>query len=217
MSRPLRVEFPGAFYHVFARGNDKREIFNHEVDYRGFLTLVGEAAERWDLALHAYALMPNHYHLLLEAKGGFLSQPMKYVNGLHGQAFNHRHGRVGHLLQGRFKAILVDQDRYLLTLSRYIHQNPVKAGLVDSPEKYRWSSCRAFAGLVEPPAWLSIGMTLSRFGSTLESQHSNYIAFLGIQEEPDPSRFAVRQIVLGSEDFLKKVQGRVRPGVRPRV
>ncbi|MEK7516220.1 MAG: transposase [Patescibacteria group bacterium] len=173
MSRALRLEYPGAFYHVLSRGNERKEIFRDNEDRFRFLDLLCEAAARWALSVHAYVLMTNHYHILLETKAGMLSLPMRHVNGVYTQFFNRKHKRPGHLFQGRFKALLVDKENYLLTLSRYIHQNPVKAGMVKSALDYPWSSYPAYMGIARTPAWLNTKDTLSEFGTNLDSQREN--------------------------------------------
>ena len=125
MPRPLRLEFPGACYHVLSRGNERKAIFREGVDYEIFLGLLKDCADRFDLLVHAWCLMPNHFHLLLETKDSNLSQAMKRLLGVYTMRFNSKHHRRGHLFQGRYKAFLVDKDNYFLELSRYIHLNPV--------------------------------------------------------------------------------------------
>ena len=144
MSRPLRIEYPGAFYHVTSRGNERKRIFAAKSDHSRFKRYLKEAQEKFGYHLHSYALMPNHYHLIIETPEGNLSKVMHFVNGSYTNFFNRRTGRSGHLFQGRYKAILVDVDNYLLELSRYIHLNPVRAGIVDQPEKYPHSSYKSF-------------------------------------------------------------------------
>ncbi|MBI4369520.1 MAG: transposase [Elusimicrobia bacterium] len=209
MARPLRVEYPGAFYHVFTRGNDRRWIFRDNADRKRFFGLIAESAERWAVRVHAYALMDNHYHLLIEAKGGFLSAPIRQINGVYTQHYNRRYKTSGHLFHGRFKALIVDKDGYLLTLSRYIHQNPVRAKMVSAPEKYRWSSCRAFLGLEEPPQWLELGDTLGQFGESRQAQIDEYAKFLAAGSETEPMGRAVAQLALGSDAFVQDVKKKV--------
>jgi REP element-mobilizing transposase RayT len=147
MARPLRIEFPGAVYHITSRGNGRQRIFQDDVDNRKFLELLGKTIERFHWACHAYCLMVNHYHLLIETPEANLSKGMHHLNAGFCQAYNRRHDTVGHLLQGRFKAIVVDRESYLLELARYIVLNPVRAGMVDRPEDWPWSSYCATAGL----------------------------------------------------------------------
>ena len=154
MARPLRLEFPGALYHVTSRGNQRGNIFDDNDDRRQFLLVLQEVCHRYNWICHAYCLMSNHYHLLIETPDGNLSQGMRQLNGVYTQYFNRRHGRVGHVFQGRYKGILVDKNSYLLELARYIVLNPVRAGLVRSAREWPWSSYRATAGLTECPGWL---------------------------------------------------------------
>jgi len=139
MARPARICFPGALYHVMARGNARDPVVRDDVDRRCFLGTVAHVVDRYALVLYAYCLMDNHYHLLLETPKANLSQALRQLNGVYTQAFNRRHGKVGHVLQGRFKSILVDKDSYLLELARYVVLNPVRAKAVRKPEAYRWS------------------------------------------------------------------------------
>jgi len=154
MSRPLRLEFPGAVYHVTSRGDRREPIYVDDADRAEHLAVLAQAAERFDAQVLAYCQMGNHYHLVLHTRQGNLSRFMRHLNGVYTQTFNRRHGLVGHLFQGRFKAILVDRDAYLLTLCRYVERNPVAAGIVRQPAEWAWSSCRAHLGLEPAPSWL---------------------------------------------------------------
>lgn len=154
MSRPLRIEFPGAVYHVTSRGDRREPIFEDDVDRETLLATVAQAMERFDVEVLAYCLMGNHYHFVLHTRQANLSLLMRHVNGVYTQSFNRRHGKVGHLFQGRFKAILVDRDAYLIQLCPYVELNPVRAGMVAEPAAWPWSSYRAHTGQAEPPPWL---------------------------------------------------------------
>lgn len=154
MSRPLRIEFPNAIYHVTSRGDRREPIYRDEVDRQAQLDAIALGMERFDALVLAYCQMGNHFHLVLHTRQANLSRLMRHVNGVYTQAFNRRHGLVGHLFQGRFKAILVDRDAFLLALCRYVERNPVAAGLVALPSDWVWSSCQAHLGLVAPPGWL---------------------------------------------------------------
>ena len=147
MSRPLRIEFSGALYHVTARGNRRESIFLDDGDQARFLDVLGEVCRHFNWQLHAYCLMTNHYHLLIETPDGNLSKGMRQLNGVYTQRFNRTHGRVGHVFQGRFKGILVQKESYLLELARYIVLNPVRAGMVPFAQDWPWSSYRATVGL----------------------------------------------------------------------
>ncbi len=147
MARQLRLEFPGALYHLTARGNAREAIYRDEVDRKLFVALLGQEIEQQGWQCYAYCLMDNHYHLLIETPELNLSRGMRRLNQVYTQAYNRRHGRVGHVLQGRFKSIVVDKDPYLLELSRYIVLNPVRAGMTTSVRAWRWSSYRAYGGV----------------------------------------------------------------------
>ena len=140
MARPLRIQYSGAFYHITSRGNERRDVFRSKADRERFLFYLATATERYHARIHVYCLMSNHYHLLLETPEGNLSQIMRHINGAYTTYFNTKRKRAGHLFQGRYKAILVEADEYATHLSRYIHLNPVRAGMVSVPEDYTWSS-----------------------------------------------------------------------------
>ena len=138
MARPLRITYPGAFYHITSRGNERKNIFKSQRDREQFLIYLESATERYGAKIHVYCLMSNHYHLLLETPLANLSQIMRHINGAYTTYFNIKRERAGHLFQGRYKAILVEMDEYAQELSRYIHLNPVRAGIAEMPEQYPW-------------------------------------------------------------------------------
>jgi putative transposase len=144
MARPLRIEYEGAFYHVTSRGYERRKIFFEETDYRKFLSYFKEGREKHGYLIYCYVLMSNHYHLLIKTPHGNLNEVMHYINGSYTNYINRKKGRSGHLFQGRYKAILVDGDSYLLELSRYVHINPVRAKIAAKPEEYPDSSYRSY-------------------------------------------------------------------------
>lgn len=154
MTRPLRIEFPGAIYHVTSRGDRREPIFDDDADRELLLAIVARTLERCDAQMLAYCLMGNHYHFVLHTRRANLSALMQQLNGIYTQAYNRRHGKSGHLFQGRFKAILVDRDSYLLEVCRYVELNPVRAGLVEQPGDWPWSSYRAHCLEGESPPWL---------------------------------------------------------------
>jgi len=211
MARPLRIEYPGAVYHITARGNAREPIFKDDEDRRGFLEILGKVVARYNWRCHAYCLMGNHYHLMIETPDGNLSAGMRQLNGLCTQTFNRRHGRVGHVLQGRFKAIVVDKDSYLLELSRYIVLNPVRAKMVTQPKGYPWSSYRATAGLSRAPQFLTRAWLLAQFGRNRHVAEQRYRRFVaeGINQ-PSPWNKLTGQILLGPESFVKKLARRLR-------
>lgn len=212
MARPLRLEFPGAVYHVTARGNERREVFRDDEDRRLFLSTLGRTVVRWRWVCHAYCLMSNHYHLLIETPEANLSRGMRQLNGEYTQAFNRRHRRVGHLFQGRFKALLVQKESHLLEVSRYVVLNPVKArGMrVAKPEGWPWSSYRATAGGETPPAWLTVSWVLSRFGKGAGEARKGYRRFV---KEGIGRKAALEEhsgLWIGSEGFGERIQGLAR-------
>jgi putative transposase len=162
MARPLRLEYEGAVYHITSRGNARENIFLDEGDRARFLEVLVDVVDRYDWICHAYCLMTNHYHLLIETPDAGLSQGMQLLNGVYTQWFNRRHDRVGHLLQGRFKAILVEKESQLLELARYVVLNPVRAKMVRSVRDWPWSSYRATAGQTEVPEFLTVDWVLSQ-------------------------------------------------------
>jgi REP element-mobilizing transposase RayT len=154
MGRPLRIEYAGAWYHVTSRGNEQKDVFKSRADREKFLSYLESATVRYGAVIHAWCLMGNHYHLLLETPSGNLSQIMRHINGAYTNYFNAKRKRAGHLFQGRYKAILVEADQYATELARYLHLNPVRAGIVDRPEAYEWSSHREYLGQRIAPEWL---------------------------------------------------------------
>ena len=162
MTRPVRIEFEGALYHVTSRGDRREAIYEDDSDRVQFLEILGEAIRSFNWVCHAYCGMGNHYHLVIETPDGNLSKGMRQLNGVYTQASNRRHGRVGHLFQGRYKAILVDGDAYLLELTRYVVLNPVRAGMVAHPGDWRWSSYLEMVGERSPPDWLA-GITVTLY------------------------------------------------------
>lgn len=209
MARPLRIEFTGALYHVMARGNARAEIYKDDTDRTGFLSILGQCCERFDWMVWAYCLMGNHYHLLVETGRPSLSRGMRELNGQYTQAFNRRHRRAGHLLQGRYKAILVEKEAYLLELSRYIVLNPVQAKLVKQVDRWPWSSYRAVMGQGTAPGWLAVRSTLELFHRQPGFARQEYARFVaeGVGA-PDPMLQLRNQLYLGSDSFIEKVAGK---------
>ena len=158
MSRPLRPEVPGAIWHITSRGNERHSIFVDEEDRERFLALLGKVAADFNWRCYAFVLMGNHYHLMVETPEATLSRGMRQLNGVYTLGFNRRHGRVGHLFQGRFKAILVERESHLLELIRYVALNPVRAGLVAAPQEWKWNSYRATAGFEPGPVVVVAGV-----------------------------------------------------------
>lgn len=210
MARPLRIEYPGALYHVTARGNARQDIFLDDEDRQRFLGVLARVVSRCHLLLHAYCLMDNHFHLVVETPEGNLSNVMRQLNGVYTQAFNRRHGRVGHVLQGRFKAIIVDRESYLLEVCRYVVLNPVRAKTTRKPDSYQWSSYRATAGLTPTPPYLTIDWLLSQCGRQRAAAQRKYQAFVAEGMGRGSPWEAVRgQVLLGSERFVERLAPRL--------
>lgn len=205
MARPLRIEYPGAFYHIISRGNERRAIFRGETDYELFLATLEDASARFDVLIHAYCLMPNHLHLLVQTQDSNLSHFMKRLLGVYTIRFNRRHKRYGHLFQGRYKACLIDQDSYFLQLSRYIHLNPVKAKLSKSAEDYRWSSMQFFLK-TKGPSFLRKDFTLKSFNSP--QAYQKFVREGVNQEDNIPKPLG--GCILGSESFLQNFSKQVQ-------
>ena len=209
MARSLRVEYAGAFYHVLNRGNAAGLIFKSSRDREKFLEYLGKTVERFFIRIHAYCLMPNHYHLLIETPEPNLSRAIQWINVSYATYFNRKRDRHGHLFQGRFKAILIEADEYLKQLSRYIHLNPVRAKLVDKPAEYVWSSYPSFTGLKKPPDWLESGWLLSQFGAKKKRAEKNYKRFVegvDLEKIANPSDDVVGGLLLGSPEFVRWVK-----------
>lgn len=206
MARPLRIEFPNAVYHVTSRGNGRQKVFLNDDDRATFLATLAWVVERFGWICHAYCLMGNHYHLLIETPTPNLSRGMRQLNGVYTQRFNRAHRRVGHLFQGRFKAILVERDSYLLELARYIVLNPVRAKMVSTPERYPWSSYRATLGTAPRPAALTIDGILEVFARTKPTARKRYAAFVhaGIGGA-SPWQHLKGQVLLGDETFVERM------------
>ena len=212
MARPLRIEFSGALYHVTVRGNDQQDIYADDSDRQKFLSLLQHTVDRYDWYCHAYCLMDNHYHLLIETNAPTLSKGMKFLNGTFTQFLNRRHKRVGHVLQGRFKAILVQKDSYLLELARYIALNPVRARMVRSAKDWPWSSYRATAGSHESAACLTTDWVLAGFAKTKNVAQQRYRDFVKQGKgQTSPWQDLKNQIYLGDDDFVSDMQSKLDP------
>lgn len=204
LSRPLRLEFAGALYHVTARGNERNWIFFEDDDFILFLSVLDEVCERHNWAIHAYCLMNNHYHLLIETPDGNLSKGMRQLNGVFTQRINRKHNRLGHLFQGRYKSILVDQETYLLELCRYIVLNPVRAKMVDTPDEWHWSSWHNMVGNVSSPVWLSTDAVLLQFASDRERAIEAYKRFVSEGVGVEVWSNLRQQVFLGDDAFVAR-------------
>lgn len=207
MARPLRLEFAGALYHVTSRGDGREDIYLSDEDRELWLAVFAQVCERFNWVCHAYCLMSNHYHLLLETPEGNLSAGMRQLNGVYTQRFNRTHARVGHVFQGRFKAIIVERDAYLLELARYIVLNPVRARMVKRVDAWPWSSYRATMGKAPSPVWLETRSLLAAFSARLGVARARYADFVRAGVGLPSVWVDLRgQMYLGSEAFLAQMQ-----------
>jgi putative transposase len=215
MARALRIQFPGAFYHVTSRGNDRQPVFKSSRDREKFLSYLESATERYGAVVHVYCLLDNHYHLLLQTPLGNLSKIMQHINGAYTTYFNIKRERSGHLFQGRYKAILVEADEYAKELSRYIHLNPVRASMVKTPEEYRWSSCRYYTVERKAPSWLRRGLILSCFHTKPAAAmkiYRNFVQRLLDQQYKNPLAELSHSVILGSTEFVDEITDRFLRG-----
>ena len=210
MARPLRIEFEGAVYHVTSRGDERRGIFLDDTDRAEFLKILEDVVSRFGWLCHAYCLMTNHYHLLIETPDANLSRGMRHLNGVYTQRFNRTHKRVGHVMQGRFKSILVEKDSYLLELSRYVVLNPVRAKMVRSAKDWKWSSYRATAGYEAPKQFVEVEWILSQFSADTTEAASQYRRFVRQGQGAEIWSELRGGILLGSEQFVQDLTPRLR-------
>lgn len=211
MARPFRIEYPGAFYHITSRGNERKNIFRSDEDKEKFLSYLQSSHERYGAVIHVYCLMTNHYHLMIETPFGNLSQVMRHINGSYTTYFNTRHNRSGHLFQGRYKSILIDADNYATELSRYVHLNPVRSGIVGDPKKYKWTSYNCYIGRSKIPQWLRVDFILGYFGtgrSIAEDKYKSFVCALINREHESPLKGVVASTVLGRDDFVNDIKNR---------
>lgn len=205
MARPLRLEFAGAVYHVTSRGDRREDIYLDDDDRQEWMAVLSLVCKRFNWVVHAFCQMTNHYHLLVETVDGNLSAGMRQLNGLYTQRFNRHHGQVGHLFQGRYKAILVQKEAHLLELSRYVVLNPVRAKMVSRPEQWRWSSHVAVLDDRAAPDWLDTDWLLGQFGRQRNRARQAYEAFVmagkGI---PSPLLVTRHQLILGDDAFVEQ-------------
>jgi putative transposase len=207
MTRPLRIEFSGALYHVTSRGDRREDIYLDDEDRLNWLAVLGIVCQRFNWVVHAYCLMSNHYHLVVETPDGNLSAGMRHLNGLYTQNFNRRHGVVGHLFQGRFKAVLVQKEAHLLELARYVVLNPVRAKMVKAPDDWPWSSYGCVLKDRPAPPWLDTDWLLSQFSSRRSQARKAYQDFVKAGRGlPSPLLAARNQLFLGDEAFVARHQ-----------
>lgn len=212
MARPLRIEFAGALYHVTSRGDGQEDVYLDDNDREIYIEVLRDVQQRFNWTIHAYCLMSNHYHLLIETPDSNLAKGMRHLNGVYTQKFNRSHKRVGHVFQGRYKAILVQKESYLLELSRYIVLNPVRAQMVRAAKDWPWSSYRATAGLVKSEKWLTVDWILAAFSRKKAEAVKRYRVFVSEgRNQPKPWNELRNQIYLGDEAFVEEMQCKIAP------
>ncbi len=206
MTRPLRIEYPGAVYHITSRGNEKKPVFKDDQDRENFLNTLQHVNKRYNWMCHAYCLMTNHYHILIETPDGNLSLGMRQLNGVYTQLFNKRHQRTGHLFQGRFKGILIQKDSHLLEVCRYVVLNPLRAGMIEGLDQWKWSSYRATAGKEKPHPNLITDWILGQFSGKRVKAEREYRQFVqrGISEKSIWQDIK-GQVILGDDDFVENL------------
>jgi len=221
MARPLRVEFEGALYHLTGRGNARQRIFADEKDCAKFVQLLVESLQRYDIMLHGYVLMGNHYHLIAETARANLGRWMHWLTTAYTVYFNRRHHRVGHLFQGRYKSIVVEAEGYLLSLSRYVHLNPVRGKVIGRGDpvhrrkrlrEWRWSSYRGYGGLARAEPWVNQERILDEIGGALKERRLRYRRFVEeglLREIENPFEAVQWQTALGREHFLQRLRDHV--------
>jgi REP element-mobilizing transposase RayT len=210
MARPLRIEYDGALYHVTSRGNERKPIYKDDGDRHLFLSILAQVTDRFHWICHAYCLMVNHYHLVIETPDGNLSKGMRQLNGVYTQAYNRRHRRVGHLFQGRFKAILIQKESHYLEVCRYVVLNPVRAKAVKHPREWPWSSYRATGGVASAPRCLTVDELLSHFGQKRGPAQEKYRQYVreGVAGTTIWENLEA-QSLLGLEGFADALRGHV--------
>jgi REP element-mobilizing transposase RayT len=203
MSRPLRIQYPHAHYHICCRGNERRRLFWEKKDYERFCVLLEEAATRFELRVFAFVLMTNHVHLMIETPLGNLSRAMHWIKTGYSVWINRSRGRAGHLFQGRYHSVIIEDESHYLELSRYIHLNPVRAGMVKLPEGYEWSSCRDYVNRKQRWTWVDREPVLSELGGRGRKRHERYREFLraGLTLKDEDIASFRRGWILGSDEF----------------
>jgi putative transposase len=212
MARPLRIQYPGAVYHVTSRGNERKPIVKDDKDRWLFLGVLEDMVGSYGVIIHAWVLMDNHYHLLIETPEGNLSQAIRHLNGVYTLRFNRGHKRFGHLFQGRYKAILVHKDSYLKELCRYVVLNPVRAKMVKHPKEWKWSSYRATAGYETVPEWLEVKWLIEPFAKIEHRAQELYRQFVleGLKMKESPWDQVKGQVLLGVKEFEEHIKVKIR-------
>ena len=215
MARPLRIEYPGAWYHIMNRGRRGEDIFADDHDYKMFTDLLCETSEMWDVRIVAYCLMPNHYHMLVQTPNANISRSMRHLSGVYTQRYNSRHKYDGQLFRGRYKSILIDTDNYLLQAVRYIHRNPLRAGLVEKIDAYKWSSHQGYLSIARKWDWLYKNYILSILSRNRNDWLWNYRRWVAVDEEDEVSQkiSGVKwPVCLGPQEFIDRIKEKYGSG-----
>ena len=215
MSRPLRIEYKDAWYHIMNRGKNRETIYRNKIDFDIFTNLLVETSEMWNFRISAYCLMPNHYHLLIQTPDANISRGMRHLNGIYTQRFNRRYHLEGSLFKGRYKSIIISEDKYLLQVVKYIHLNPVKAGIVDSPEKYAWSSHKGYISPAKKWNWIHKQFILNIISSDKKNWLQFYKKFMGNKKESQITDQSFSDVIekkrwpicFGHSEFVNKIKG----------
>lgn len=214
MARQHRIEYPGAFYHIISRGERRENIFNDYNDNLKFLEKIGEVVDKFNLKIHCYTLMDNHFHLLLETPEGNLSKAMHYLNTSYSNWFKSKHQIIGSIFQGRYKSILVEKEAYLIKLSVYIHLNPVRAGIVIKPEEYRWSSFRNYLKNDKSIHWIFLNDILKMFLYRREAYKAFVYSHMTKDNEIKKKDIRDRHSILGRKEFRDKIMKKLKSGIK---
>jgi len=209
MARPLRIQYPGAWYHIMNRGKNGETIFQEEADRLTFIDLLKESASMWNIKIAAYCLMSNHYHLLIQTPDENLSRCMRHINGLYTQYFNRSYKNDGPLFKGRYKAIIVDADSYLLQLLRYIHKNPLRAGVVKEIKKFYWSSHNAYLSNKTQWNWIYKDFILAMLEKDKAKRQKAYRHFMLEEDSEEINQFFSKKTlptIIGSDKFINKIK-----------
>jgi putative transposase len=211
MARPLRIQYDGAVYHVTTRGNARKPIYKDDGDRLKFLDILAEVNRKYNWLCHAYCLMDNHYHLIVETLDGNLSKGMRQLNGLYTQSYNRRHRRGGHIFQGRYKSILIEKESHLLEVCRYVVLNPVRAKAVGDSGEWNWSSFNSTAGKRKPHQCLTVDWILGQFGAKRGQAERGYRDFVRAGIGGEKIWKSVKgQSVLGEEEYVRQLMEYIR-------
>jgi len=209
MARPLRITYPDAWYHVMNRGRRGEDIFADEQDYIMFTDLLKETSENWNIRVAAYCLMPNHYHILIQTPDANISRGMRHLNGVYTQRYNCRHQCDGQLFRGRYKSILIDRDSYLLQVVRYIHRNPLRAGIVEKLGVYNWSSHKGYLSIAKRWDWLHKHYIFSMLSKNRKDWLGYYRKWVSVEEDDEVSQKLNAKkwpVCLGSQAFIDRIK-----------